>query len=151
MQFWFKLVLLAAALFAIGWFVSFQYDPYRVCVDHPDPQMKNNFYLCEPGGFTLQKGTRLERPEDDRFPWEKHGDVIIGTDDPRRRRLLEKEKKQKELDQWDCSDSFANLSDEDFFKLTNEELNKYCKLKTKEKRKDPPSLEQVPNIGTEEL
>lgn len=148
MQFWFKLLLLSVALFGIGWFVSFQYDPYRVCVDHPDPSMKKDFYLCEPGGFILQKGTRLERPEDDRFPWEKHGDVIIGTEDPRRRRLLEKEKKQKELDQWDCKPEFYQLDSKDLGKIN---LDEYC---TRKKGKNPPkvpTLDEVPRLGTEEL
>lgn len=144
MKFWFNMLLLCMALFAIGWFVSFQYDPYRVCVD--DPQNKD-LYLCEPGGFNLQKGTRLERPADDKFIWEKRGDVIIGTEDPRERHRREQAQKKAEMDQWVCDEEFSKLSMSEFLKLSDKELSKHCHLKTKQdklKRKDTPKLEELP-------
>lgn len=150
MQFWFKMILLCSALFAIGWFVSFQYDPYRVCVDHPDPTLTKDFYLCQPFEFTMQKGTRLERPADDKFIWEKHGDVIIGSEDPRKKIKAEQDQRQRELDQWDCTDEFSRLTKEEFSKLSIEDLNKYCKPKVNHKQPQAPKVEDLPK-NTQDL
>jgi hypothetical protein len=137
------------ALFAIGWFVSFQYDPYRVCVDDPHDK---NLYLCEPGGFNLQKGTRLERPKDDQFPWEKHGDVIIGTEDPRAKYVKEQAERKAEMDQWVCDEVFSKLSMDEFLKLSPAQLNQHCHLKShqdKLKRLDSPKIEELPSQNQE--
>ncbi len=139
------LILIASALFAIGWFISFQYDPYRVCVDHPESAMKQDYYLCEPGGFTLQKGTRLERPPEDRFIWEKHGDVIIGTENPAKRQKKQQELKIKNQNLFNCSDKFYQLTDEQVLKLTEKEINEYCPSK----KTKTPQIEAP--IYTEEL
>ncbi len=141
-----KFSVFIAALFAIGWFVSFQYDPYRVCVDHPEADKKKHYYLCEPGGFTLQKGTRLERPEDDRFIWEKRGDVIIGTEDPRKKHI-KREIPKEPMDEWECNQAFYSLSPSQLQKIN---LEDYCVHK-KNKIKKNLNTPQVPQGATEEL
>lgn len=59
-------------MFLVGWFVSFQYSPYNVCDDHPDPKMTEGFYKCEPFGFTLHKDSIIQ-PRRNNFPWERNG------------------------------------------------------------------------------
>ena len=143
-----KFSVFIAALFAIGWFVSFQYDPYRVCKDHPEADKKKDFYLCEPGGFTLQKSTRLERPEDDRFIWEKRGDVIIGTEDARKKRIQQKPTKEA-MDEWECNQDFYTLSPSQLQKINIED---YCSNKKEKTFKRSPTKDSlVPNGATEEL
>jgi hypothetical protein len=146
MKFWFNMLLLCSALFAIGWFVSFQYDPYNVCVDDPG---NKDLFMCEPGGFSLKKGTRLERPADDQFIWEKRGDVIIGTVDPAEKYRREQAQRKAELDQWVCDEKFSQLSMEEFLKLTDAQLTKHCRLRNKKdrvpRRMDAPALEEIPN------
>lgn len=144
-----KLTLIGAALFAIGWFVSFQYDPYRVCVDHPEADLKKDFYLCEPGGFTLEKGTRLERPADDRFPWEKNGDVIIGTENPRKRYKQQQNQIQEDLNSFKCKPEFYELSDSEMLKLTQKEIDSYCTPKGSKPKIVAP--ETLPDSSTKEL
>lgn len=121
-----KLIFILSAFFIIGWFVSFQYDPYRVCVDHPEVGMRRDYYLCEPGGFTLEKGTRLERTAEERFPWEKHGDVIIGTNRPKNKTLSKLEQSQNDLKAFKCKAEFYSLSDTQLMKLSKEELDSLC-------------------------
>lgn len=149
-----KFILISGALFGIGWFVSFQYDPYRVCVDHPDRELKKDFFLCEPGGFTLQKGTRLERPADDRFPWEKNGDVIIGTENPRKRYKNRQEELKANMDAFNCKDEFYQLSDSDFLKMSQKELDALCTPKNQKRnapKEAPSSMEELPNTGVKDL
>ena len=73
------ITLLAAstALFFIGWFVSFSLDPYRVCIDHPDKNKRDEFFLCKPFDFELHKDTLLRRT--DSMPWEKDGTFFDGS------------------------------------------------------------------------
>lgn len=147
-----KIILISLALFGIGWFVSFQYDPYRVCVDHPEKALKKDFYLCEPGGFTLQKGTRLERPDEDRFPWEKHGDVIIGTENPRKRYKKEESEMKNNLESFNCRPEFYELSDSEVLRLSPQQVNYYCTPKGQKTRPiKNNSLEQLPDNGTKDL
>lgn len=121
-----KLIIAFGVLFVIGWFVSFQYDPYRVCKDHSDSSMKRDFYECEPGGFVLEKGTKLERNPEDRFPWEKHGDVIIGTSKPIKRMQPEEKPIKSHLEAIKCKPEFYELSNSQIMNLTKEEIARLC-------------------------
>ena len=62
-----KMMPAIAILFAIGWCVAFQFNPYAWCEDHPT---KPDTYLCEPFGFDLAKGTWLDRRPGDEFAGE---------------------------------------------------------------------------------
>lgn len=140
-----NLFLLGCALFAIGWFVSFQYDPYRVCVNHPTNKY---LYLCKPFDFELEKGTRLERNDDDRFPWEKKGDVIIGTHEPTKRRQKQISKEQLR-EEYDCKPEIFLLGEEQW---KNIDIDQYCKYKGPTlKTKDDATLnpENLPTLNEE--
>jgi len=54
---------------AVGWFVGFQYNPSYWCEDHPNPELKDEYYLCQPFSFDLRKGV-IDRPRGERNPWE---------------------------------------------------------------------------------
>lgn len=51
-----------AVILATAWFVSFEYNPYRWCVDHPDPNLTSTHYLCEPFEFDFKKDTFKTNP-----------------------------------------------------------------------------------------
>lgn len=51
-----SLVSAGALFYALGWFISFQTDPYTFCEDHPKKELTENYYLCQPFDFTLKKG-----------------------------------------------------------------------------------------------
>lgn len=141
----FRFVLLGAALYAIGWFVSFQYDPYRVCRNHPTDK---RLYLCEPFGFELEKGTRLERPDEDRFPWEKKGDVIIGTAE-RKAKQKQNYTREEIKDEWDCKDEFFLLGPDQWKNINIEDYCKYKGPKLRQQQNEELSPESLPNINEE--
>ena len=129
----------------IGWFVSFQYDPYRMCKDHPDPALRKDFYECEPGGFSLEKGTTLERSPEERFPWEKHGDKIIGPNTRQKRtqrQIIEDEEKNR---QYKCKPEFYKLDPKDLGKIN---LDDYCEDKNKKTGQDV-NIEQLDETSQE--
>ena len=66
-----KMIPAIAAFFAIAWFVSFQFNPYKWCDDHPDPAKSKDYFICEPFGFEVEKGSWLERSPDHRFAGEE--------------------------------------------------------------------------------
>ena len=94
-----KLLIAGFFIFCIGWFVSFQYDPYNVCRDHSEPEMKKEYYECEPLGFAIKKGSLLERPPEDRFVWEKRGQYII-EDGTKQNKDKEIQRKKAECSQY---------------------------------------------------
>lgn len=66
-----KLIPPAIVFFAVAWFVSFQFNPYRWCDDHPDPELRDDYFLCEPFGFDLDKSNYyVTRDPNDRFAGE---------------------------------------------------------------------------------
>lgn len=65
-----KLIPAIISLFIMGWFISFQFNPYNWCDDHPDPEKTQTHYICEPFGFDLEKGSWLERSPDHQFAGE---------------------------------------------------------------------------------
>lgn len=65
-----KLLPAAAAFFVVAWFVTFQFNPYQWCDDHPEQEKKDEYYLCEPFGFELKKGV-IDRPVNDKFAGEE--------------------------------------------------------------------------------
>jgi hypothetical protein len=52
----FTYVMLGCIFYSLYWFIQFQKDPYHFCKDHPDPQLTEKYYQCEPFGFELKKG-----------------------------------------------------------------------------------------------
>mgnify|MGYP003332779465 CR=1 FL=1 len=52
----FSLFCAACLFYVLGWFITFQKDPYENCIDHPDEVLTEEYYLCEPFGFTIKKG-----------------------------------------------------------------------------------------------
>jgi hypothetical protein len=71
-----KLLPAGAAIFACAWFVQFQFNPYKWCEDHPDPEKTKDYYLCEPFGFDLKKGL-IDRGADNHMAGENR--VIYGS------------------------------------------------------------------------
>jgi hypothetical protein len=51
-----SLVGAACVFYALSWFLKFQFDPYENCIDHPNEELSENYYQCNPFGFTLKKG-----------------------------------------------------------------------------------------------
>lgn len=49
------------------WMFIFIDNPYRFCKDHPDQDLTDHYYLCEPFGFDFPKG-KLEATEKIRMP-----------------------------------------------------------------------------------
>ena len=43
--------------YSLHWFIQFQLNPYENCIDHPNSDVTDSHYLCEPFGFELKKGT----------------------------------------------------------------------------------------------
>ena len=120
----FQMILTAFFLFVIGWFVSFQYNPYKLCKDHPDLALRRKFYQCEPGGFDLEKGTMLERSPEEMFPWEKHGDKIIGTNTRIKEKIQKKTKEEdKENKKYNCRPEFYEIKSKDLGKIN---IDEYC-------------------------
>lgn len=59
-------------LYCVWWMISFQINPNHFCQEHPDPEKKQEYYLCEPFGFDFPKGEFERRPEE-ALPWEQSG------------------------------------------------------------------------------
>lgn len=52
----FQFVFVGCILYCVGWFITFQTNPYKNCIDHPNKKMRSHYYYCEPFGFELKKG-----------------------------------------------------------------------------------------------
>lgn len=75
-----KILLIVATLAGLGWFFKFIIDPYSLCKDHPNPELTDHLYVCEPGGFTFTKGI-WEQKAHEKPVWEKKGYTLFRTDD----------------------------------------------------------------------
>lgn len=73
-----KLITFSIFFSAICWILVFTGNPYRFCKDHPDPDLKDHYYLCEPFGFDFPKG-KLEATDTDRLPIWSNGRYIGPT------------------------------------------------------------------------
>ena len=62
-----KLIIFVVFFSAICWILIFTGNPYRFCKDHPEPDMRDHYYLCEPFGFDFPKG-KLEATDISRMP-----------------------------------------------------------------------------------
>ena len=108
----FRMIPAIIAMCVIGWFVAFQFNPYKFCEDHPDPAKHDKYYVCEPFGFELQKGTFLDRSTDHRFAGE---DKVIYSE----------KKKSKLLKNYNCEDANVLLTQDGY---------DYCMSKTRESK-----------------
>jgi hypothetical protein len=126
-------------LYGIGWFISFSLNPYNICVDHPDRDLKKEFYQCKPFSFVLKKGTILERKENQKtFPWEVHNQKIFEAEDVdkiKKRKELQRQRSRKnlmnEIRTYDCDPEFYSFSNEEKEEMSSEEILSYCRKKTR--------------------
>ena len=51
-----KVLLFGFVFCAFWWLVVFMNNPYSWCKDHPDRDLRAQYYLCEPFGFDFPKG-----------------------------------------------------------------------------------------------
>ena len=60
MGFWIKKIIVLAFILCIWWYISWSINPYRYCVDHPDPKLKEIYYAqCEPFDIEMKKSWRV--------------------------------------------------------------------------------------------
>lgn len=71
----FKLITFSIFFAALMWMFIFIDNPYRFCKDHPDQDLTDHYYLCEPFGFDFPKG-KLEATEKIRMPVWSDGKYI---------------------------------------------------------------------------
>mgnify|MGYP003685726865 CR=1 FL=1 len=98
-----KMLVAFFFMFCIGWFVSFQINPYGFCDDHSDPKLKKDYYECFPLGFKLKKGSVLERAPENKFPWEQTGG-----------RNYHNNRNKKKKNKVDCSKYYKILESENW-------------------------------------
>lgn len=142
MQLWGRMVIFLVCLYGIGWFISFELNPYNICVDHTDKDLARDYYQCKPFAFTLKKGTVLERKENQRtFPWEQNNQNMPKSEDIdqiKRRKAAERERSRqrvlKEVINYDCDPEFYTYSKEEREEMSTEEILSFCSKKTKLKQ-----------------
>lgn len=105
-----KLIPAFLFFFLIAWFVSFQFNPYKWCDDHPDPEKSKTHFICEPFGFELEKGSWLERSPDHKF---------AGED---KTMFFKKDRHEKPVKKYNCQDANVLLTQDGY---------DYCMGKTK--------------------
>lgn len=96
-----KLIPAALAFAFMAWFVSFQFNPYKWCDDHPDAAKSKKYFICEPFGIEVEKGTWLERNVDHRFAGENKKIYVHKNNAPTKK-------------QYDCQDSNVLLTKEGY-------------------------------------
>jgi len=100
-----KIIPAAIVLFAVYWFVQYQYNPGAWCQMHPDPEKSSHVMICEPFGFELEKGTILDPRPDDPTPFSNYNGATHNG-------LMEKKKViRKDLN---CEDSNVLMTREGY-------------------------------------
>lgn len=56
MRLFYNLILASTLLYIVFWFIRFEYNPYEYCIDHPNEELRDQYYLCQPFDFELKKG-----------------------------------------------------------------------------------------------
>lgn len=47
----FRWLMIAIVFYFVWWWIGFWSNPYTFCKDHPDKELTQIYYLCEPFGF----------------------------------------------------------------------------------------------------
>ena len=132
------------AVAAIFWFLKFVLSPESLCTDHSDPKLADNFYECDPGGFTVKKGV-WEQKEHEKPVWRKQGKSFILTDveevEIKKKTVITKEDLKND---WDCDDRLYSLSDSQLAKINIQDYCKYDPLKGTRKKYKKPVEESQP-------
>jgi hypothetical protein len=60
LKFWIKLIFFGFLFYCFAWYIRWSINPYRDCIDHPDPKLKEIWYAqCEPFGIEMKKSWRI--------------------------------------------------------------------------------------------